>query len=246
MHLFQSLKIRHAIAFGIGAAIGVLYVLSAIAANADTVTGVSMAGNGQTMVKGARVTAVSGDIISATSEWGAAKIQWKIQVLGKTRFSPAREHEKLSEDIRVGETIGFSGMLDQKSTTPLIYASSVRDETVMQMASVLTGNVVDTGSDVFTVQTDTGTSTVRVSTGTIMTKDGNRAGPLDLFPGEEVKAFGTFNSRLRILEAERIVAVSAMLPKIPNTGTPEQAQKKTVFESIVAWLNLHRGALSVR
>ncbi len=242
MHIFRSLKIKHSIAFGIGAAIGVLYLMSAIAANAETLGSVSVAGNGKTIVRGAKVMHISGNEITAVTTWGAAKIQWKILVTGSSRFLPERIDEKLTDMIKVGETIGFSGQMDQKSAAPLIYASLVRNESVLQSAAILDGSVIETSTDGFVVQTETGTSSIRIGTGTIMTKDGNRVRLKDLVPGETVKAFGTLNTKSRMLSAERVV--SASLPQIPNTGAP--VEKSSFIDSIVAWIRLGSSALTLR
>lgn len=230
MHLFRSVKIRHAIAFGIGAAVGTIYFLSVIAAHAARITGVSIAGNGQTIVNGAIVMHVRKAEITAVSRWGATRIQWRIIPTGSTRFTPQRNDQALTEFVHLGEVIGFSGTLDQKMAAPTLYASMIRNETVVQRSVVLDGNVINTDSAGVLVVTDTGTSTVRISTGTILTRDGNRASIADLQPGEQVKAFGTFNARERVLDAARVV--SASLPHIPNTGEPE---KRNVLGSILAW-----------
>lgn len=242
MHFFRSLKIKHSIAFGIGAAVGVLYFMSAIAANADTVAGVTVAGNGKTVVRGAKVIKIAGSEVTAVSEWGAAKIQWRILVTGSTKFSPASSDRSIASVIQVGDLVGFSGQMDQKSQTPLIYASVLKNETIMQSASVLNGNVLEAAGNTLIVQTENGTSTIRVGTGTIMTRDGNRVRVKDLTAGETIKAFGTFNTRSRLLSAERIV--SETLPLIPNTGAA--VEKSSMFDHIVAWLSRGRSALTVR
>lgn len=239
MHFLRSGKIRHAIAFGLGAAIGTIYFMSALTANADA--GISVAGNGQAIVRGAKVLHISGNEILAQTEWGTAKIPWRIVISGSTRFTPARDHEDLINDIKVGEMIAFSGLMDQRSKEPTILASMVRNETVIQSATVVDGSVIGFDTNGLVVDTENGTSTIRVSTGTIMTKDGNRAYVDDLVPGETVKAFGTFNKRSRVLDAQRIVSVS--FPNVPNTGAPE---KHGVIASILGWLKATGGALSLR
>lgn len=241
MHILRSKKLHHAIAFGIGAAVGVLYLMSAIAANADTVAGVSITAAGKTVVRGARVTKVTHTEIFAVSEWGTARIQWKIDTNGSTRYMPDSEDRTLPQLVRVGERIGFTGTMDQNSGVPIIHASMIRNETVVQSSTVLSGSVIERDSSGILMLTDTGTSTIRIGTGTIMTKDGNKMHAEDVTPGETIKAFGTFNARIRVLDADRIVSES--LPEIPNTGAP---QKTGIFQTIVSWLRLGGSALSLR
>lgn len=243
MHFFRSLKIKHAIAFGIGAAVGVLYLMSAIAANADTVAGVSIAGNGTTVVRGAVVTQITGNEITAQTSWGSAKITWKVIVSGTTRFAPARNNkEALSSIVKKGEVIGFSGQMNANSAIPAVTATMVRNESVLQSAVILDGNVLETTDDSLLIQTDSGTSTVRIGTGTIMTKDGNRAQLADLIPGETVKAFGTLNTRSQMLTAERVI--SASLPEIPNTGA--ETTKSGFMATLATWWRIGSAVLSIR
>ncbi len=241
MNFIRSEKFRFIIAFLIGAAVGVLYFMSVLTANADTVSGVSIAGNGQVIVKGAHVVSVIGNDIRVSIEWGNTRMQWTVVVSGTSRLTPARDHEALSDDIRPGQIIGFSGLLDQRASSVTVLASSVRNESILQSAAVLDGSIIESSSDGWVVQTDTGTSTIRVSSGTIMTKDGNRASLGDLELGARVKAFGTFNAKSRVLDAQRIVSIS--LPGIPNTGAP---QKTGFLAAVAAWLGLKGGTLSVR
>jgi hypothetical protein len=194
---------------------------------------VSIAGNGQVAVRGATVTSVRGDEIIATSNWGASKIVWKIEVTSATKLTPESEGKDLSLLIQPHEIIGFSGLIDQRGGAFVVYSSTLRNESVMHDAVVLDGSVIGAGPDHFVMQTDSGTSTIVVGTGTIMTKDGNKAGLADLVPGATIKAFGTFNVRDRVLTANRVVSVSEQLPKIPNTGKREQSGW---FHRIMAWV----------
>ncbi len=241
MYLFRSYKIKHAIAFGVGAAIGMIYFMSVLTANADVIGGISIAGNGQTVVHGARVIEVTDSEIIARSTWGASTIQWKISVSGSTRFSPATEKHPLKEFIHIGETVGFSGQLNTFAEKTTVDAYMLRNESVVQAATILDGTLLSSTASEFMVQTESGTSTIALSQGTIITQDGNRVAAADLLPGETIKAFGTFNNRTRILEADRVGTVS--LPKIPNTGAP---QKRGLFAHIVSWLRLGSSVLSVR
>jgi hypothetical protein len=241
MYLFQYSTIRHAIAFGIGAAIGVIYCMSVVTAYADSVPNVSIAGNGQAMVKGARVTAITTDSITAVTEWGSTNIPWTIEITGNTRFTPEFEHQTLREMVQVGETIGFNGTIDHKTHPLTVYATSVRNESVLQAGTVLDGTLLAAVENGFVIQTDDGTSTVRIGTGTIMTKEGNRTTPHDLTPGDTIKAFGTLNVRSRVLDAERLASQS--LPLVPNTGTEH---KPGLFATLIAWLRQSGRVITLR
>ncbi len=242
MHIVRSHTFKRALAIGIGAAVGILYAFSAIAANAESMPNVMIAHNGQVAVRGATVTSVHGDEIIAISNWGTSKIVWKIEVTSATRLVPERTEERLSSIIQPHEIIGFSGLIDQRGGAFVVYASTVRNESVMHDATVLDGSVIDSGSDHFVMQTENGTSTIVVGTGTIMTKDGNKALLADLVPGAAIKAFGTLNVRERVLTASRVVSVTEQLPKMPNTGNVEQSGW---FHRVMAWIG-QGGPLSAK
>lgn len=220
---------------------GVLYFMSALTANADAISGVSIASNGQAMVKGARVVAVTSDTITAVSEWGKTSVKWHIEVSGSTRFVPEKNGQALKDMIRPGEIVGFNGDIDQNSALLTVYVTSLRNESVMQSGAVLDGTLLSVATSGLVIQTESGTSTVRVGNGTILTKDGNLAGVDDMQPGETVKAYGTYNVRTNVLHAERFAAVS--LPLIPNTGVPE---KKGFFARVIAWFRTTGSTLSIR
>ena len=242
MQFFRTSVFRYSAAFLIGATVGVVYFLSALPTHADTLPSVWISGNGSISVKGAQVVSVHNDEITAVSTWGSAKMVWNILPTSATHFSPERSLGALSTDIHVGDAIGFLGQLDQKSGAYTVYPSTIRNETVMHDSMALDGIIIDAGADGLVVQTAAGTSTIRVSTGTIMTKDGNKADLSDMILGQTIKAFGTMNDRDRILVASRIVSVSDALPKIPNTGGPA---KRGLFAMLMSWLGVG-GSLSVR
>lgn len=234
MHIIRSHSFRRAFALGIGAGVGILFALSAIAANAETLPSVSISGDGRITVRGASVTVVRGDQIIAQSKWGTTKITWKLDITNATRFAPERADRSVSSIVGIHDQIGFSGQLDQRGGAFTVYPSIIRNETVIQDATVLSGSVIDASDDGLLIATDTGTSTVLVGTGTIMTKDGNKVRITALLPGETLKAFGTFNARDRVLTANRIVSVSEDLPKIPNTG--KTGKPDGWFARVMAWI----------
>ncbi len=242
MQFFRSHFFRHAVAFAIGAAVGMIYFLSTISANADTLPNISIAPSGQVSVKGALITQVGKDRVIAVSKWGGTKIVWTVAVTRASKFSPDHDSGPLSSVVSVGDRIGFSGQLDQKNGAFIVYPSHVRNESVMQESSIVSGNVVESAPNALVVSTENGTSTILIGTGTLMTRNGNKAIVADLVPGETVKAFGTFNTRERTLAANRIVSVSEELPKIPNTGA---RSSPNLFSRIMTWLG-YSGSLTSR
>lgn len=226
------------IAFSIGAAIGTVYFLSAIAANADSFSQITIAQNGQTMIRGATVTNVQGTVLTVTTSWGDTRMQWKVVTTGSTRFFPRGESRSILKEIEPGHTVSITGSLDPNASAPTVYASAVKDESLVQSDVTLSGNVLSAEGDALLITTQYGTSTVRVGTGTLMTMNGNRADSDDVKPGDLIKAFGTFNALNRELVAQRVTASSPDGAHVAG-GTG-------ILASIFSFFSRGQGALSVR
>jgi hypothetical protein len=241
MFIFRSRVTRYGFAFFLGAIIGTMYAMSAIAANADEIPSqISVAQNGVTMVKGATITKIQGNEITAVTTWGKTKMQWRVIVTGSTRMTPSTESKKMLASLRVGHTIGFSGSLDMRSGAPTIFAGALKNESMLLKSTVVGGSVLAIDGPRLVVQTQNGTSTVVTSTGTITTMDGDTAKLADLVPGMLVNVTGTLNTLSKELKAER---VSALTPGVPHRN---EAPQPTVWDNILGWIATRGGALSVR
>ena len=95
-------------------------------AEEHTGSSVSIAPSGQIIVKGARVTSVSGSTFTAETGWGAARMSWSIQTSGSTRFTPDLGSAATVARIKVGHTVSFTGTLNGSIAKPTVNASSTR------------------------------------------------------------------------------------------------------------------------
>lgn len=73
---------------------------------------VSINNTGGVLVRGAEVTAVSGSVITARTEWGASALTWTVDTNGDTDFVSRGNQNLDIDDIDVGDTVSFSGTLD--------------------------------------------------------------------------------------------------------------------------------------
>lgn len=171
---------------------------------------VNIAANGQVIVRNAKVTSVSGTTIYASSAWGGLRIVWIIHTGGSTRFIPEADSAEAIKAIKPGELIGFSGALDQSASTPTVTASVVRNSAIIKSGMIISGTVLslDNGAKTVRVATDTGTTTVSVGTGTIITMDGDTARLKDIDVGTPVRALGSLNIATNTLSAEKIALQS--------------------------------------
>jgi hypothetical protein len=88
--------------------------------------------NGKTLVRGAKVTAVSGGTITAATGWGAATITWTITVGGNTQFVPRGKGVFSVTDIALGDLISFNGMLMTTGPSLTVAADVLKDWSIQK------------------------------------------------------------------------------------------------------------------
>ncbi len=241
MNIIRSQGFKYFVAFTIGAIIGLAYFASVVTANAQGVASqVSIAASGQVQVKGARIVKIDGNQITAVTEWGTSKMQWQVKVSGSTRFSPQAESRDAIAALKVGHMIGFSGSMDTGSGDLTVYAGVFRNESLVQSSMISGGSVISSSGTSILIQTPSGTSTILLTPGTIITLDGNAAKPDLILPGSQIKAFGSLNIELSEITADRVTAIS---PQAPQT---DMQTKQGILQSIVAWFSMRGSSISVR
>ncbi|MFN4181508.1 MAG: hypothetical protein ACK4FA_02340, partial [Candidatus Paceibacteria bacterium] len=72
--------------------------------------------NGSVLVRGAKVTAVSGNTITAITEWNGASVSWNINTDTATKFIELKNGQSSVSDVKVGDFVSFSGNLMAGST----------------------------------------------------------------------------------------------------------------------------------
>lgn len=90
-------------------------------------TSVAIGTNGGVLVRGAEVTAVSGNTVTARTQWGDTNISWTVETDGETNFIDRGGDKSERADIGTGETISFSGYIDADSGTFSVDADVVRN-----------------------------------------------------------------------------------------------------------------------
>lgn len=205
---------------------------------ADTAqTQLSVAPNGQVMMRGAKVVALHGTLATVETSWGETSFRWTVELTGSTRYVPDMKSADAIAAISVGDTVNITGSLDTSRAVPTLIASVFKDMSHYEEGATIAGSVlsVDTKAQALVIQNDAGTTTIDIFRGTIITKDGNRATLGDIDAGMTVSAIGSLNRISNMLSAERL-AIAAQ-PVSKGTG---------FFSGILAWFQGSRGALSVR
>lgn len=88
---------------------------------------VMIASNGRTLVRGAEVTNVSGSVVTARTEWGQSALTWSIHTDTETNFVTKKGSSTDRSDIEVGDTVSFSGSLDEGAGAFAVSADVVKN-----------------------------------------------------------------------------------------------------------------------
>ncbi len=96
----------------------------------ETAVSISISDNGSVLVRGAEVTDVSGDRITAITEVGALDLTWRIDTNGDTDFVDEDGAGIDNDDVSDGDYVSFSGTLDTDSEIFTVDADTVRDWSV--------------------------------------------------------------------------------------------------------------------
>lgn len=218
---------------------------SAHAQEGERDSGLSIAPSGQIIAKGARVIAVTGNVLTVETTWGAAKISWTLQTTGSTKFTPDLGSTATVNSMKPGQTISFSGTISPGSAKPTVLAASLKNDDLIREAVSVLGRVesVDTEGGTFVVRTQDGETTVRVGGGTLMSKDGGYMNIRDIEVGDSSRATGTLDTTSGVLSAARITLKTGEPVVVAEDAGDTQ---ESMLASLMLWLKGSRGILSVR
>jgi len=160
------------------------------------------------LVRGAKVTSVSGNTITAVSSWDSASISWNIVTDSATEFLRRFGGKSSIAEISAGDLISFQGMLQTSSASPLtVEAKIVKDWSVQKQNAAFSGTVasVDAGAQTFVLATEKrGNVVVAVASSTKIWKGDIIAAFSDIVAGIKLTATGLFNNLTSRLDADKI------------------------------------------
>lgn len=183
---------------------------------ASTAQTVVVGSDGQTLVRGAKVTAISGNTISASTVWGSFTVPFSVVTSASTSFVGGAS---TTAGIAVGDLISFSGMLDQTKSAFTVLASAVRDWTATPAKPLtLRGTVgtVSTSTTSFTLAgTKEGTLTVNLGTNASILKNGTTTTFASVVSGSAVSVTGAYDSASDTLTATTVTISSKSVWPLP-------------------------------
>lgn len=164
--------------------------------------------NGNTLVRGAQVTAISGNTITATTALGSTTLSWLVKVNGATDFIHKYSGTSSLADVSIGDQLSFSGKIDTTASQLTVNAKVIKNWSVGESRATISGTIdsVNVSQNTFVlVGKKQATTTVAVSGSTSIWKNGATTTFSSLIVGNILKVSGIFNSQNKILTAEKIV-----------------------------------------
>lgn len=175
----------------------------------DTGVKVNIEENGKALVRGAKVTAVSGNVISATTAWGAMNLNWTVNVTSSTKFVRKFNGAGVIADVKVGDMLSFNGEVAGGTATAItvdakvvknwsVVKQNVRSKIEGAVKSVASGTAPTT----LVVTSEGQDYTVSVATTTSVVNDAWAPVTLSTFVvGNKVTAYGVVDTTAKTVAA---------------------------------------------
>ena len=182
--------------------------------------------DGKALVRGARVTGISGNTINAATSWGSLVVNWAVVTDGNTEFIRRYGGASQISEVSIGDYLSFMGPLDTTKTLLTVNAKTVKNWSIQKAHATFNGAVksADSSSMSFVLtSTERGDITVHTNASTTIMEGNVNAVFSAIAVGKRIVASGLFDNQTRILDAEKI-----MIRK--------QEPAKTTFEGILKTL----------
>ena len=193
---------------------------------------VAINASGNVLVRGAKVTGISGSTLTVTTTAGASTLSWAVTTDSSTVFVTSAGSGSSLAQISVGDTVSFAGVLT--GTGLSVKASAVKDwtlganqrsisGTVQSVNSASTSLVLGNGNgkDNDNDKDDKIRATIQFTGSTLIVLNGATTTFASIQTGDKVKATGTMNEGSTVLTA---TMVTVTRPAV-NFGNDDFAKK---------------------
>jgi hypothetical protein len=164
--------------------------------------------NGTVLVRGAKITSISGSSISATQTWGSYSVSWVVNTAHANLVLRYGGKATIA-DFAVGDYVSFEGSLDQSQSAATVNANTVKDFSAQRQHATFSGSVASVGSSTnsFVLATQNrGNITVLVSSSTSIKQGDTTAAFGSIAVGQKItKAEGIWNTFTNQLQAQSVV-----------------------------------------
>ncbi|MEN9582628.1 MAG: hypothetical protein RL641_582 [Candidatus Parcubacteria bacterium] len=186
---------------------------------------VHITNNGNVLVRGAKVTAINGSSLTATTTWGSSSMTWTINTDSSTKLIRRFGGTSTISEISVGDFVSFQGSLVAGTSTPMtVLAKTLKNWSVQKKNSTFEGIVTSLGGSSFIIATNnSGNITVNTTSSTQFMKNGVAGTLADITITSKITATGLYNNLTKTLDASKVAV------KIPK---PESMNKEGTLKTI--------------
>lgn len=170
--------------------------------------------NNSVLVRGAKVTAVSGSVISAETAFGATVLSWTVRTNASTVFTHRADGSSSLSTISPGDYVSFRGVLNTGTSGLTVDAKSVKDWSRSVQAEntrAFNGSVqsIDTANMKFVLDSKgvEGLITVKLATNSVITNGDVAFAFANIKVADQAKVSGTYDSTTKVLTATKVVIV---------------------------------------
>ena len=173
---------------------------------AGTGVEVNIGSNGNVLVRGAKVTSVSGATVNANTSLGSSVLNWIVKTDSETDFTAHKGGSNGIASIAVGDIVSFRGALDQSASGLTVQAKQVKDWSSVETKTKIEGIVssINTTLNSFTIKRGDATTTVQTNGSTKFTEDGDSASFADIILNAKVKIAGLFSASSSVMTASTV------------------------------------------
>lgn len=174
--------------------------------NNGTTLEVHINDNGSVLVRGAKVTAISGSIISASTTFGTSTIAWTIDASSISKVIRRYGGNGTIADVQIGDYISFNGALTTTASGFNVKATSLKDWSIQVKNSSFSGTISSiTGTSFVLTTAENKTITVNTDANTKITRGDTTVAFSALVVGDKIsKTEGLYNNTANTLAAKSI------------------------------------------
>lgn len=167
---------------------------------------VHIGNNNSVLVRGARVSAISGSTITASTAWGTTSMTWTIRTDGTTQFLGRNGETITAATIVAGDYVSFAGTMNTTFVSPTVDAKVVKDWSIPVSETTVSGTVssVNASGNSLVVTNENGTTTIAVLSSTTIMSGKNTIALSAIVAGDKIKASGSYNATTKTLNATKL------------------------------------------
>ncbi len=189
---------------------------------------IHVSNNGNVLVRGAKVTGVSGTTVNASTMWGSATLNWTVNTDTNTQFIRRFGGQSSVSEISVGDFISFKGMVVTTASAFTVNAQILKDWSVQKQNATFNGTVQSVGTNQFVLASrERGNITVNVSGTTAIKKGDATAVFADITVSANVTVSGVWDTQASTLAADRV------LIRVPKPANSDNSENKMTIEGTV-------------